>query len=220
MTKTATILLVEGKRASKRTTFADALQKRYVLLLAHTGKEAMEIVAKSKADVIILNAASIRTSGLRIGTSLRRHARNTPLILIQAAASKGAASHDADMVLRLPFTARKLTNRIQYFLEPHVGETLVAGPFSLAINSCILSIRKTEIRLTPKMCALLALFLRHPNTVLEREYLMSEVWDTSYMGDTRTLDVHVRWIREALEKNPSKPKYLRTVRGKGYMLEV
>ena len=221
MTRTATILLVEGKRASQQATFAVALQKRYVVLLAHTGKQAVEILAKSHPDVIILNAASLRTSGVRICRSLRRQVRNnTPIILIQLPALENAHTDDADMVLKMPFTSRKLNNRIQHFLEAHEGETLVAGPFSLTISSCILTIRKTEIRLTPKMCTLLELFFRNPNSILSRTHLMSEVWDTDYMGDTRTLDVHIRWIREKLEKNPSKPKYLRTIRGKGYMLAV
>ena len=119
---------------------------------------------------------------------------------------------------RLP--SRKLTNRVERYLNGDEGEVLVAGPFKLNVKSRVLTTRKSEIRLTPKVAALLELFMRSPDEVLERAHLMSKVWNTSYMGDTRTLDVHIRWIREAIERQPSKPRYLRTVRGKGYTLSI
>ena len=75
-------------------------------------------------------------------------------------------------------------------------------------------------RLTPRQAQLLEVFMRHPGQTLTREFLMRTVWNTNYMGDTRTLDVHVRWIRERIEKDPSSPRYLRTVRGVGYRFGV
>ena len=74
--------------------------------------------------------------------------------------------------------------------------------------------------MTPKLVQLVETFFRHPDETLDRKMLMERVWNTSYLGDTRTLDVHVRWIRRAIEANPSKPRYLKTVRGVGYRLEV
>lgn len=76
------------------------------------------------------------------------------------------------------------------------------------------------VRLTPKECALLQAFMNNGGKVLTRKFLMKKVWDTDWMEDTRTLDVHVRWLREKIEDNPSKPVYLRTVRGVGYRFEV
>jgi DNA-binding response OmpR family regulator len=70
--------------------------------------------------------------------------------------------------------------------------------------------------LTPKQGRLLDVFMRHPGQVLTRAFLMKQVWHTDYLGDTRTLDVHIRWLRKAIEENPSSPVYLRTVRGIGY----
>jgi DNA-binding response OmpR family regulator len=77
-----------------------------------------------------------------------------------------------------------------------------------------------ERRLTPKLACLLEEFLRHPNEILDRNRLMQTVWKTSYFGDTRTLDVHIRWIREVIEENPARPRLLKTVRGMGYIFSI
>jgi len=75
---------------------------------------------------------------------------------------------------------------------------------------------KIRVRLNPKECKLLYLLLQHADQVTSRKEIMEVVWETSYLGDTRTLDVHVRWLREKIEVNPSRPRYLITVRGVGY----
>jgi DNA-binding response OmpR family regulator len=74
--------------------------------------------------------------------------------------------------------------------------------------------------LTPKQAVLLEVFLRHPGEILTRAFLMKQVWDTEYMGDTRTLDVHIHWVRKAIEVDYKSPVYLRTVRRIGYRFEV
>ena len=74
-------------------------------------------------------------------------------------------------------------------------------------------------RLTPKECHLLATFIRNRGEVLTREFLMREVWETEYTGDTRTLEVHVHWLRRKIEDDPSNPRYIHTVRGVGYWFE-
>ena len=79
---------------------------------------------------------------------------------------------------------------------------------------------KGEQRLTPKLALLLEEFLRHPNQLVSRRQLMRNVWHTDYVGDTRTLDVHVRWVRECIEEDPSNPIFLRTIRGKGFILAI
>jgi len=75
-------------------------------------------------------------------------------------------------------------------------------------------------RLTPMLCQLLEVFMRNPEKVLDRGFLMREVWETSYLGDTRTLEVHICWLRKKIEKDPRHPRYLKTVRGVGYHLSV
>ncbi len=224
----AKILLIEGKRTSKRLSFAEPLQRRYMVVLATTGQHALEIVSKTLPDVIVLNAASMRTTGQRICNTLRARFPETPIIHILKAPSPGAksprrrkkssgANSDVAVTLTLPFTARKLINRIERFIVDKNGKVLVAASIRLNLENRVLTTPNKEIRLTPKLTRLLELFIRHPNKVLERRFLMEQVWQTDYLGDTRTLDVHIRWIREAIEETPGKPTFLKTVRGKGYI---
>jgi DNA-binding response OmpR family regulator len=77
-----------------------------------------------------------------------------------------------------------------------------------------------EERLTPRLTSLLHLFMLHPGEVLERDDIFRQVWKTEYIDDTRTLDVHVSWLRQAIEEDPRKPRFLKTIRGVGYRLDV
>ena len=97
------------------------------------------------------------------------------------------------------------------------------APQVLAVDGLRLNLKTKElqnghgvIHLTPKECQLLATFMRYPNRVLSHKFLMREVWETDYIGDTRTLQVHVSWLRRKIERNPRQPIRLRTVRGVGY----
>jgi DNA-binding response OmpR family regulator len=216
---TAEVLLIEGKRASKRASFATALSRRYTIITAHTGKQALEAIEKSVPDIIVLNAATTRTSGHRICVTIRQFSTEIPIIHIQKQGSPRSKS-PADILLNMPFTPRKLFNRIDRFIAAKDGEMLKTGPFQMNLKSRILTTKNGEQRLTPKLAKLMELFMRQPNEVLERGYLMEHVWQTDYLGDTRTLDVHIRWIREAIEEKPSKPIFLRTIRGKGYLLDL
>lgn len=219
MVSTAEVLLIEGKRASKRASFASALSRRYTISIANTGKQAIKILEKSSPDIIVLNAATTRTSGHRICVAIRQLNIDIPIIHIQKQGSPRSKS-PADIQLNMPFTPRKLFNRIDRFIAAKDGEMLKTGPFQMNLKSRILTTKNGEQRLTPKLATLMELFMRQPNEVLERSYLMAQVWQTDYLGDTRTLDVHIRWIREAIEDKPSKPTFLRTIRGKGYMLNL
>jgi DNA-binding response OmpR family regulator len=96
-------------------------------------------------------------------------------------------------------------------------------PQALTVDGLRLNLKTRElqnghgvIRLTPKECQLLAIFMRHPNQVLSHKFLMREVWETDYVGDMRTLQVHISWLRRKIEQDPRRPSRLRTVRGVGY----
>ncbi len=214
------LLLIEGTYAHKQTSFALALRRHYEVMTASTGKQATRLAEMIRPDVIILNAASMRTSGERICTALNDQLSDVPIIYIQKEQPDKTSNCVADITLKMPFTVRKLMNRIQRFVESEDTEILMVGPFQLQLNNLLLITPTEEKRLTPKMCTLLELFFRHPNEVLRRDYLMQKVWETDYMGDTRTLDVHIRWIREALEEKPSKPRFIVTERGVGYRFVI
>lgn len=97
---------------------------------------------------------------------------------------------------------------------------LRSGNLSLNLENRQLTKGKESKRLTPKECKLLETFISNGGEVLTRKFLMKEVWETDFLDDTRTLDVHIRWLREKIEDDPSNPVYLRTVRGVGYRFEA
>jgi len=100
------------------------------------------------------------------------------------------------------------------------SKQLRAGDLTLDLDRRCVIKNGVEKHLTFKECALLKLFMNNGGEVLTRKRLMMEVWDTDYLGDTRTLDVHIRWLREKIEDSPSEPSFLRNVRGVGYRFEV
>jgi len=97
---------------------------------------------------------------------------------------------------------------------------LVMGGLSINVGECFLSKGGQRIHLTPKVCALLQVFIANRGKALTRRFLMEKVWETSYMGDTRTLDVHIHMLRKALGDGSRRPVYLHTVRGVGYRFEI
>jgi len=215
----STVLLVEGKRNSE-ASFAPNLAKHYNLLIAHTGKAALELAAQHHTNVIILDAASMRTSGDRLCMNFRSTLGDTPIIHIKEANDNPNHESPADIVLFQPFTYRKLYNRVERYTAIDQGRLLKVGKLQLNLQHHILISPRGERKLTPKQATLLEILLRNPGKIVERKLIIKEVWHTDYMGDTRTLDVHIRWLREAIEENPSKPKIIKTVRGKGYILQA
>jgi DNA-binding response OmpR family regulator len=165
----------------------------------------------------------MRSSGVRSCRRLRKHLVDTPIIHTRNDGEPKDTSAAADVYLKKPFTSRKVLNRVRALLpaDPFQEEVVRAGELTLYRTKPSVELgSRGEKPLTPKQARLLEEFLRHPNQVLSRRQLMQNVWLTSYIGDTRTLDVHVRWVREAIEENPAQPKRLVTVRGIGYIFRL
>ena len=218
-----TILLVEGRSAAKSAYAKALIKEEYRVNVAHTGSEAMLWIGENAADLVVYNAASMRSSGVRTCRRLRKALGETPIIHCRAANQVEDRSVGADVYLVKPFTPRKLLNRIKALLpaDDLKEEIVRVGPLTFFLSKRSVEVRgRAERRLTPKLARLLEEFLRHPNEVLGREQLMRSVWNTSYLGDTRTLDVHIRWMREIIEDNPARPRLLRTVRSMGYIFSV
>ncbi|MGW8249368.1 MAG: winged helix-turn-helix domain-containing protein, partial [Anaerolineales bacterium] len=161
-----------------------------------------------------------RSSGKRICRSLKEHSPTIPLLIIASASQSETDDLCANVVLKLPFTARKLLNRINPLLPSEERNVLHSGPIRLDVEHKRLYCQGREAKLTPRMVELMKTFMKHPGEVLEREALFSKIWNTEYTEDTRTLDVHISWLRQALEENPRKPKFLKTIRAVGYRLDV
>ena len=217
---TISILLIEKAKSPIDWILQSLEGKKYEVSLARSEQEAVERAASETPDLIILNATSPKIAGRKICYALHEKVAEIPIILIMAKAKRDEDVMGATFILTPPFTSRKLFNRIRSILKSDEGKTLQAGGITLSLGTRRVSNRSKERRLTPKEFELLKVFMRSPGRVMSRKFLMKKIWKTEFMGDTRTLDVHIRWLREKIEENPSSPMYLRTVRGVGYRFNI
>jgi DNA-binding response OmpR family regulator len=218
--KKTRILLIERNQAGS-STFQLSLQKKgYKVKTFPTGRAALTSLKGTAPEVVVVNAASMRTSGVRICQSLRDLSDHLPIILIQDTGTTPPKNIAVDVVLVLPFTIRKLENRIKAFLPSKGDETIEVGAIQLDLERLQVRCEKKESRVTPRMADVLQALMDHPGEVIERDQLFRKVWETDFTDDTRTLDVHISWLRKAIEKDPRKPKYLKTIRGIGYRLDA
>jgi DNA-binding response OmpR family regulator len=216
----ATLLVIEGKYAD-HPAFVPALRKKgFVVEAVSNGSQATARLAKGLApDVVVVNAASLRTSGKRICSSLRDKSATLPILLILDP-DQEIEKVEADVILSLPFTAQKLVNRIHHLLPGDGKDSIHAGPVRLDVEKRIVHCLDKQTRLTPRLVRLLKSLMDHVGEVIERKVLFSQVWETDYTDDTRTLDVHISWLRHAIEPDPDAPRFIKTVRGVGYRLDV
>lgn len=216
----AKILWIEGKRAESPPFVPGLRKKGYQIETVPTGNAALARLPGYDPDLVVVNAASMRTTGTRICRSLRDLADGVPVLLISDSEQSITADVCANVILTLPFTTRKLLNRIKPLLPGDGGNLLHVGPIRLDLERKMVRCQGRESALTPRLVQLLNIFLEHPGEALERGRLFREVWNTEYTGDTRTLDVHISWLRQALEENPRRPRFLKTIRSIGYRLDI
>ncbi len=216
-----TRILWTGKRRADIPTFVPDLEaKGYRVTFVSTGKDALLRLNKRKPDVMVVDAASMRTTGSRICKSVHAKHPTVPIILINCSDNLPTNEIMAKVQLVHPFTIRKLENRIVPF-SPGDGKNIIKeGPIHLDSDRQVIRCNKKEEHVTPRMAELLKMFIRQKGEVIKREVLFSKIWRTDYTEDTRSLDVHINWLRKIIEKDPNKPKLLLTVRGKGYKLDL
>jgi DNA-binding response OmpR family regulator len=216
----ASILWVEGTRTDSSSFVASLRKKEYLVETVPTGSAALARLVEIDPDLVVVNAASLRSSGKRICNEIRQQSEKLPIVLIVSPEHTGSGLTAANVVLELPFTSRKLLNRITPLLPGDGKNILHVGFIRLDLELLRVRCKGREARLTPRMCHLLHVLMLHAGEAVERQKLFSEVWETQYTGDTRTLDVHISWLREALEENPRQPQFLKTIRGVGYRLDT
>jgi DNA-binding response OmpR family regulator len=216
----ATLLIIEGKRADY-PAFTSALRRKgFDVEQATSGVNALALLESGiLPDAIIVDAASLRTTGKRICQSLRAKTEHIPFLLILEAGLT-VESGVADVVLNLPFTVQKLVNRVKNVLPIESKKALHVGPIRLDVDQRICRCLGKRTHLTPRLIALLTILMQQHGEVIERKSLFSRVWETDYTEDTRTLDVHVSWLRRAIEVDPLHPRFLKTIRGVGYQLDL
>lgn len=213
------ILWIEGKRANSPSFVPNLRKREFQVEIVPTGSAAQEILLKFDPDIVVIHAASLRSTGKRMCQNLRSVAKNIPIVLI---VDDNTESDDtcANVALKLPFTARKLLNRILPLLPANEDQMLHIGPIRLYLDMKKVRCQGREAKLTPRLTRLLRVLMENSGAVVEREALFKEVWNTQYTGDTRTLDVHISWLREAIEDDSHHPKFLKTIRGVGYRLDI
>ncbi len=216
----ARILWVEGKRKDSPSFVPSIRKKEYLVEVVPTGNDALSRLVEVDPDLVVINAASLRSSGKRICNEMRAKSAELPIVLILSPEHAISGASSANVVLQLPFTTRKLLNRITPLLPGDGKNILHVGLIRLDLELHRVRCRGREARLTPRLTHLLEVLLQHAGEAVERQKLFSEVWDTQYTGDTRTLDVHISWLREAIEEDPREPQFLKTIRGVGYRLDA
>lgn len=216
---TRTILLIEAKKVDELNIKAKLGKKGFVVHTANTSAQAIEVIKSRPVDVVIINAISFNSNGVRLTAAIdNQNQRKLPVILLVREPLK--IQTRADLVLIAPVTVQKLINRFSVFFPSNQAQVFELGPVALDSTNRLVTCNDKTTRLTPKLVAILQLLMESKDTVVDRNELFAKVWDTDYLGDTRTLDVHISWLRNALEADPSDPKLIETVRGVGFKLVV
>ena len=231
MKRTATkkILLVQGGLGDSVGPVLE--QHGYRVAWVRSAKNALAFFEKDTPALVIIDVPSLKVSAERLCQSIKRLHLEVPVIMIgpeQHAAGSSAApgsansaapASSADAYMPRPLQLRRLLSRVDKMMPEGQALELRCGDLVFRPTEGVLRKHTDELYLNPKLSKLLQLFMQQPGEVLTRKFLMQQVWDTSYLGDTRTLDVHIRWLREAIEDDPTDPVYLRTVRRQGYRFE-
>ena len=220
LTPTPTILLVEGRKPRAEHLAPNLKKQGYKVIRAGTRRDALARVKKTLPAVIVLDSQSLRFSSRRFCQTLKDVGVDVPILMLLPPGAPIDRSDGARGHLRYPFSIKKLTNRITRLLPVPDDEVLQVGDVILNLKQRSVVCGKRESNLTPRQAALLEVFMRHPGEILTRGFLMKQVWNTDYVGDTRTLEVHMHWLRKAVEDDPSSPTRLRTIRRVGYRLQA
>lgn len=212
------VLLIEGRKTG---SWAPELKKNgYSMTRTSTRRDSEAQLGNITPDLIVIDNRFLRFDPIRFCHSLRDEGNQVPMLLIIKEDSEIEKVPEVDIYLEEPFTSRKLLNRVERLLRPPGEKVITRGDLTLDIEKRTVSHGHSNQRLTPKQASLLEVFMRHTGQVLPRPFLMKQVWETDFVEDTRTLEVHVHWLRRAIEKDPSRPMYLTTVRGIGYRFDV
>ena len=220
------VLLVEDEAAIADSVGYSLENEGFDVLTAGDGVAGLAAARSASPDLIILDLMLPELSGLDLCRTLRRES-SVPIIMLTAKTEEVdkvvGLELGADDYVTKPFSTRELIARVRAVLRRAKGAAqddsqmrLQAGDVSIDLSRRRVTVGDKPIHLPLKQFELLRTLMTHQDKVLSRDYLLQTIWDSDSAFDTGTLDVHIRWLREKIEKDPSRPRYIRTVRGVGY----
>lgn len=232
------VLIVEDEELIRETVGLALAEEGFEVLVAADGLTALDMLGATKnasrrispdINLVILDLMLPGMNGLDLCRLLRHQGVEIPMLILSAKSTETdrvvGLEVGADDYLTKPFGMRELIARCRALMRRQRGlGQQEADPVlrfqDLALNpkECRVFLRGDELSLSPKEFRILELFMSQPRRVWSRDQIIDKVWGHDFMGDNKTVDVHIRWIREKLEEDPSKPQYLKTVRGFGYRL--
>lgn len=228
------VLVVEDEDLIRDMVVLALKEEGYEIATASDGRAALNFLQAANPsqsgefpfDLIVLDLMLPQVNGLDLCRLLRHQGNPVPILILSAKGSETdrvlGLEVGADDYLTKPFSMRELVarcrallrrQRLSYAPKPTV---LQFKDITLYPQECRVMVREQETNLSPKEFRLLELFMSYPKRVWSREQLLDQIWGPDFIGDSKTVDVHIRWLREKLELDPSNPDYLITVRGFGY----
>ena len=228
------VLVVEDDQTLLDVLKYNLVKEGYVVETATDGAQALEVARGEKPDVIILDIMLPELDGLEVCHILRRE-MTTPILMLTAKSEEVdkvvGLEIGADDYMTKPFSMRELLARVRSMLRRaeivrqessvvvNTDAVVTMGDLAIDIDRHRVSRSGEPVELAPKEFDLLAFLAANSGRVFSRDYLLERVWGYDYAGGTRTVDVHMRWLRKKLENDPANPRHLITVRGVGYKFE-
>ena len=231
------ILVVDDEISLQETLSYNLKKEGYLVEVAGDGIVGLELFRASKPDLVILDVMLPGMDGFEICRTMRQES-NTPVLMLTARDDEidrvVGLEVGADDYLPKPFSMRELIARVKALLrrvrlireevgaaaqEATQNKTLVFGKLEIDINRREIRLDGKVLPFKPKEFELLTFMAQHKGRVLTRELILERVWGWGFVGDSRTVDVHIRWIREKIELDPGSPQRIITVRGAGYRFE-
>jgi two-component system phosphate regulon response regulator PhoB len=223
-------LLVVEDDETIRETIRDSLElEGFTVTACGNGRDALQTLQRAPEGegyaLVVLDLMLPGLGGLDVCRQLRSANDHTPILVVSARDSETdrvlGLEVGADDYLIKPFGMRELVARCRALLRRTASSTstskvLEHANLQLFLEECRVTRDGMDVNLSPKEYRLLELFMQNPRRVWSRDKLLEQVWGVDYFGDSKTVDVHIRWLREKLERNPSAPEHLITVRGFGY----
>ena len=226
------ILIVEDEPDIRKLVHYNLAQERFMVLEAEDGEKALKTIQREKPHLIILDLMLPGLSGLELCRNLRQRPETArlPILMLTAKASEAdrvvGLEMGADDYLTKPFSPRELVARVKAILRRAEMQAAVSGieiyekgPLKINVSTFEVAVKGKPVRLTLKEFELLRFLVQNPNRVLSRDQILDRVWGSETFVDSRTVDVHIRRLRKAVEENDTKPKWVLTVRGVGYKFD-